>query len=122
MNNKDNLKKELSNIVRRLKPYKPEKVILFGSYAYGKAKKNSDLDLLVIKKTSKKKTKRVDDVLSLIYNNDTKQWPNYPLDILVYTPKELEYRRSLGDFFVKKILEQGKVIYEQQKRTAKRMV
>jgi predicted nucleotidyltransferase len=44
---------ELKQIVTNLKKYNPEKIVLFGSYAWGKPKRNSDIDLLIIKNTKK---------------------------------------------------------------------
>jgi len=54
------MEKKIKNITNQIvKRYKPEKVFLFGSFATGRAKKNSDVDLLVIKKTKERFTKRL---------------------------------------------------------------
>lgn len=111
-----NLKKKLREIVGKIKAYKPEKVILFGSSVYGQFRKgsDSDIDLLVIKKTQKPPQKRIEEVLELLY---PKKWylsetNNFPIDVLVYTPAEVEREWKLGDFFIEEILRKGKVVYE----------
>ncbi len=98
--------KEIKKIVEQIrKNYKPEKIILFGSYAWGKPTPDSDVDLLIIKKT--KKSGR--DV-SMSINKSI--FPRIiPLDILVYTPAEIKKRLSMGDFFIEDIMNSGKVIY-----------
>ena len=92
------------------KEYKPEKIILFGSYAYGKPTRDSDIDMLIIKRTKKKSMDRWFTLKKLC------QDPNrgIPFSPLVFTPKELEYRLSLGDHFIKEILEKGKILYERK--------
>lgn len=102
-------KKQLNNIITSIKPFKPDKVILFGSRAWGKAKKNSDFDLLIIKKTKKNPSRRAYEVRGYLNNI------NEAFDILVFTPKEVEKRIALNDFFINDILEKGKIIYEKSK-------
>lgn len=108
------IKKKLRQIIKDIRPYQPEKVILFGSYAKGRARKDSDIDLLIVKKTKKRRPERMDEVFDLLYKPEYlgKGFFNIPIEPHVYTPEELEQRVSLGDFFIKEILEQGKVIYE----------
>ena len=114
---KKQIDKKLKRIINDLKPYNPEKIILFGSYARGDSRKDSDIDLLIIKKTKKSLMKRIDEVTSLIYKKeyytDDEKFPG-DVDVIVYTPSQLKYRRDLGDFFVKRILKEGKVIYERK--------
>jgi len=84
--------------------FAPQKIILFGSYAYGKTRENSDIDLLIIMNTKMKPYKQASIIrLSLdeILNK------NYPIDIIVRTPEEVEKRIKEGDFFFKGILEKG---------------
>ena len=99
--------KEIQKIKEQIvKNYKPEKIILFGSFAYGKPNENSDLDLLIIKKTKDSRVERIKDVLMGVESN-------LPLEPLVYTPKELAARLKLGgDFFIEEVLNRGKIIYE----------
>ncbi|MCK5558974.1 MAG: nucleotidyltransferase domain-containing protein [Thermoplasmata archaeon] len=103
------VKKILAEIVRKLKNnYKPLKIILFGSYAYGNPGKDSDLDLLILKNTKKRRVDRFVHVKRIIYN------PNWkiPISPLVYTPKELDTRLKMGDDFISEITQKGIVIYE----------
>jgi len=89
------------------KVYKPQKIILFGSYAWGKPHQNSDADLLVIKDEDKPQIEMARDVDRIISDRDM------PVDILVYKPAQLEQRKKLGDPFILRIINSGKVLYEQ---------
>lgn len=103
---KKNSQAEIKKITRQLvKNYKPEKIILFGSFACGKPTKDSDVDILVIKDTKKEHYSRIPEVRSYLRN------VNHALDILVMTPKEIVRRLRLGDFFIKSIINRGKVLY-----------
>lgn len=107
MNNE--VKKILAEIVKKLKKdYKPLKIILFGSHAYGQPKDDSDLDLLILKNTKKRPVDRFVNVKRIIYNPKWK----IPISPLVYTPKELENRLRMGDDFISEITEKGIVLYE----------
>jgi len=98
--------KAVENITNEIaRKYKPEKIIIYGSFANGKAKKNSDLDLLIIKKTKKERTKRHLELDGLILNREI------PLDILVYTPGELKKKLLAGNTFFKEIVNNGKIVY-----------
>ena len=99
------LQKEISKIARAIvKGYRPEKLILFGSMVSGKIRSDSDVDFLVIKDTRKNAWERLNDVDRYIEHT-------FPVDVLVYTPKEIKTRLSTGDFFIEGILKNGKVIY-----------
>ena len=87
----------------------PEKVILFGSYAYGTPNPHSDVDLLVIMKTRASLKDRSWAVSRLLLPRP------FPVDILVKTPKEVEKAVESGDFFIKEILKRGKVMYARSK-------
>lgn len=94
-------------VKRIVSELKPEKIILFGSYAYGKPTSDSDVDLLVIMKTKAKEIDRYVAVSNLLYPRQ------FPVDILVRTPKEIkaEYKKR-GNFFMREILTKGKILYE----------
>ncbi|MCX9013646.1 MAG: nucleotidyltransferase domain-containing protein [Candidatus Methanoperedens sp.] len=83
----------------------PEKIILFGSYAYGTPTKDSDLDLLVIMPTDEPMHKRVLKIRKVLRDF------RIPKDILVYTPQEVEKWKNASTAFVTSILKKGKVIY-----------
>src|ERR1041385_6510441 len=97
------LRPAMQKIVDELKP---EKIILFGSYAYGKPNPNSDVDLLIILKTRDSLKERSWKVSRLLLPRP------FPVDILVRTPKELKAALKSGDFFIREIITRGKVLYE----------
>ena len=98
----------LKKMVTKIKDkYKPEKIILFGSYAHGKPKKDSDIDLLIIKKTTDRHIDRAVKVCEII----KKENRLVAIDTLVYTPDEINMRLKLGDDFIKGILENGITLY-----------
>jgi predicted nucleotidyltransferase len=89
--------------------FQPEKIILFGSYAYGQPRPESDVDLLVIMETPLRLRQQRLEISRALSPRP------FPLDIVVHTPKELEERVALGDPFLREIMDQGKVIYEQHR-------
>lgn len=88
-----------------VKKYRPEKVILFGSYAKGNANEGSDVDLLVVMDTEQS-TWDIAVKISLAVTH------SFPMDILVRTSEEIARRLKLGDFFIRDIMENGKILYE----------
>lgn len=102
--------KYINQIVKNLKKYKPKRVILFGSRAWGKPGKDSDIDLLIIKKTKQNPYKRIPEARSYLHDVDQ------AFDLLVLTPAEVEKRLRLGDFFIENIIKKGKVLYESKKQ------
>lgn len=95
------------SVEKILAEYKPKKIILFGSYAYGEPSENSDIDLLIIKNTDKKPIDRWIEVKKFL--RDISQ--SVPISPLVYTEKEIEDRIAVKDFFVEEILQKGEVLY-----------
>jgi predicted nucleotidyltransferase len=87
---------------------RPEKIILFGSYAYGTATPDSDVDLLVVMETAAPSKERSWAVSRLLLPRP------FPVDILVRTPQEIERAVARGDFFIHEILTQGQVLYERR--------
>jgi len=94
----------LSKIVAE---YAPQKVILFGSYAYGEPNEDSDIDLLIIKDTDKRPIERWMEVKRLLRDRNR----TVSVSPLVYTRQELEQRLAIQDFFVQEVLEKGEVLY-----------
>ena len=98
--------KTLRDVVNQLtEHYKPDRIILYGSYAGKRVKKNSDIDLLIIKDTNKRFIERVIEVERILSNRVL------PLDIVVYTPQEVRFLFSIGSPFIEEILEKGRLIY-----------
>ena len=101
-------------IVDSLKPLKPDKIILFGSYAYGKPNEDSDIDLFLIKDNLKKEQVR-DEMLQaqrLLWNLIKKYHVGF--DVFVDSFDRIKYRvDNVKDQFYSNILDEGKVIYEQ---------
>jgi len=91
--------------------YKPEKIILFGSAATGDIRENSDVDLLVVKDTSDRPIERDQQVLRLLNPIRTQ----IPVDVLVLTPEEINWRLEAEDPFVFDMLEESTVLYENSK-------
>jgi len=87
------------------KRFNPHKIILFGSYVYGKPTEDSDVDILVIMPFKGRNPEKATEIWMA-----TK--PKFPIDIMVRKPAELEKRLKLGDFFLREIIEKGKVLYE----------
>lgn len=83
----------------------PEKIILFGSYAYGTPGEDSDLDLLVVLPFEGKSIYKSMEILEIVH-------PTLPLDLIVRTPEQLATRLALHDFFLQEVVRKGKVLYE----------
>jgi predicted nucleotidyltransferase len=97
------LRPAIQKIVQELNP---EKIVLFGSYAYGNPNRDSDVDLLVVMKTKASPKDRSWAVSRLLLPRP------FPVDILVKTPREVKQGLETGDFFLKEILTRGKVLYD----------
>jgi len=85
--------------------FDPECVILFGSYAYGKPRPGSDVDMLVVLATDRKESEQAVIVCREIDYQ-------FPLDLIVRTPATLARRLELGDAFLSEVVGKGKVLYE----------
>ena len=85
--------------------FHPQKIILFGSYAYGQPRPESDIDLLVIMETALRESQQALQIRQ--YLN-----PLFGLDIIVYPPAKIEQRLAWGDFFLSEIIGRGIVLYE----------
>ncbi len=102
--------KEIEEKVRPIiEKYRPDKIILFGSYAAGNPTPASDVDLLVIVDTNQS-TWDLSVEISLSVKH------TFPMDILVRTPQEIAKRLEYGDYFIRDILEKGKLLYERPRQ------
>ena len=84
----------------------PEKIILFGSHAYGQPSQDSDVDLLVVLKTRASPKERYLTVCRLLRPRP------FAVDLLVKTPQEIKTALKRGDFFIEEIVTHGRVLYE----------
>ena len=85
--------------------FRPEKIILFGSHAYGNPEWDSDVDLLIIVPFKARPHRQAVNVRSRI------EAP-MAIDLLVRTPQEIKRRLEMEDFFIREIMERGKLMYE----------
>lgn len=100
------INQKLSEITEKIvNEFKPEKIILFGSYAWGNPNTDSDIDLFVVKKTDKSRLERGVEAEKILWGFGV------PIDILVYTPEEVQNRLQLKDFFIENIFTKGKILY-----------
>jgi predicted nucleotidyltransferase len=84
--------------------FQPEKIVLFGSYAYGTPHADSDVDILVVMPARNQidQACRIDAALD----------PPFPLDLIVRTPRNVAWRLRAGDSFLREVMAKGKVLYE----------
>jgi len=87
----------------------PDRVLLFGSHAYGEPGADSDVDMLVIMRHEGKNWRMATEIRGRVR-------PRFPLDLIVRTPDQIRERLELGDCFVKEITEKGKALYESPDR------
>jgi predicted nucleotidyltransferase len=84
--------------------FQPERIILFGSYAYGTPHEDSDVDLLVVMPARNQHDQAVRIRWRLA--------APFPIDLIVRTPKQMTWRLKEGESFLSTIVAQGKVLYE----------
>jgi len=99
---KDQINQVVETIVQNVHP---DKVILFGSYANGNPGEDSDLDLLVIKDMPQKRYQRGREIRKHL------RGAGIPIDILVYTPREIEEWHDTKVAFITRIIDHGQVLY-----------
>jgi uncharacterized protein len=100
---KEHLKEQ---IIATFKPFNPEKIILFGSYARGEDDPFSDIDVIIVYDTDKRFLERLKE-LYLRWNTGK------AADILAYTPEE--FRSLMKErYFIQKAVAEGEVLYERE--------
>jgi predicted nucleotidyltransferase len=87
----------------------PDKVILFGSYARGAAVEDSDLDIMIVKKSRLPRPARASRIRRKLTDFQV------PKDIVYYTPYEVEYWKDTPCSFVVSVIKEGKIIYEKKR-------
>ena len=85
--------------------FDPERIILFGSYAYGNPTDDSDVDMLVVMETEERP---IEAAVRIRLGTDA----HFPMDLLVRTPEVLRQRIEWEDWFLREIVEKGEVLYE----------
>ncbi|MBI2852240.1 MAG: nucleotidyltransferase domain-containing protein [Chloroflexi bacterium] len=102
------IQKLIQEVVEKIKAeYQPEKIILYGSYAYGKPTEDSDIDLFIIKETDKRRVDRFVELSRLLHDSQRR----ISIQPMVYTPDEIKKRLAIGDQFVEEVLAKGEVLY-----------
>ena len=106
---KRNFTQEVNKITRDLtEKYQPDKIILYGSVAAGRGTPDSDIDMLIVKKTSLSRLERIRYVSDLFPDRVV------PFDPIVFTERELEHEMSRNPV-MRQIINSGKVLYERQR-------
>jgi predicted nucleotidyltransferase len=84
--------------------FRPDKIILFGSHAYGKPHADSDVDILVVMPARNE----LDQAFKIRLNVPAP----FPMDLIVRTPKSMQWRLAESESFLTEIISRGKVLYE----------
>jgi len=104
MISQEKIKEVINRIVKNVNP---EKIILFGSYASGNPREDSDLDILIIKEMRMPRYKRSREVKKHL------RGMKIPIDVIVYTKKEIKKWEDTKTAFINQVIKQGKVLYGQ---------
>ena len=107
-----NIEEIKSEIVDRLKPLSPDKIILFGSYAYGTPNEDSDIDLYVVTN---------DDFIPQSWREKSQIYLQYskklrilqkevPIDIIVHTRKMYQKFKELNSSFYRDSISKGQIL------------
>lgn len=84
--------------------FHPEQIILFGSYAYGQPTADSDVDLLIIMPYEGHSTRKAVEIAQHVC-------PPFALDMIVRSPEQIAQRLAWNDWFLREIIEKGRVLY-----------
>lgn len=103
--------KEVTDII--VEEIQPEKILLFGSYAYGIPDKHSDIDIIIVVNKTLEKKKRIEDVVRL---NMKTALPNlmFPKDFKMYSLEEYRRLKENKYSFLGSTLQNAKTLYERQ--------
>lgn len=95
-----------NQIVQQIvKHFDPEKIVLFGSLAWGRPHSQSDIDLFIVMESPLRRDKRAMAISHLFKNR------RFPMDIIVYTSQELKMSLKRGNPFIREIMDKGRVLY-----------
>ena len=95
--------KDLTSQIAR--EFNPERIILFGSHAYGQPGNDSDVDILVVLPFKGKSVRKAIEIRNRVN-------AEMPLDLIVRTPEQLAERLAQNDWFMREIVERGCTLYE----------
>ena len=113
MDSKKSIDEILIEITDRVRMgYDPERIMLYGSHAYGCPHAGSDIDIFIIKDDADRPIERRLKVRRLLRDIIRE----VPVSHIVYTPTEVKERLAGEDPFLIEILEKGEVLYEQESR------
>jgi predicted nucleotidyltransferase len=97
---------EIERYAERIaREFRPRRIVLFGSYAQGIAREDSDVDLLVVMPHRGKSWDQAAEIRSRVR-------PTFPLDLLVRSPEKLQERLEIGDPLFVEIATTGRVLHE----------
>ena len=98
---------KLAQVISRLAEHiRPDKIILFGSYAWGSPTEDSDIDLfIIVEESAKQAYRRAQDVYRIL------RGLSVPVEVLVYTRAEVERARKVATSLTAKVLAEGRVLY-----------
>jgi predicted nucleotidyltransferase len=88
-----------------VREFHPQRIILFGSHADGRAGSDSDVDMLVITPCGERTWRMATEIRLRVQ-------PRFPLDLMVRSPEQVARRLEMGDPFLKDVVVNGKVLYE----------
>lgn len=98
--------KDIRAFARRIaKEFRPQRIILFGSHAYGKPNTSSDVDLLIEMPYRGHPTHKAAEIL--VHLN-----PTFAVDLIVRSPAEIKRRIAMNDWFLQDVVTKGVVLYE----------
>ncbi len=104
-----NIEPVLKQMVEKLREeFDPEKIILFGSYAYGEPTEDSDIDLMVVMETAEQPHKRAVSLRKSL------RAIRFPKDIVVKTPEEFARFKDIVGTIVYPAAHKGRVLYERR--------
>ncbi len=102
--------RDIEQLTQRIaEHFRPERVVLFGSYAHGVPTEDSDVDLLVVLDHDGSSAEKASEIRLACHGG-------FPLDLLVYSPERLDARLAMGDPFLREIVEKGTPLYEADNR------
>lgn len=104
-------RRSIDAVVKRIaREFDPERIILFGSYAYGHPGPYSDVDLLIVMPTRERTRAKQIEIARALSPHP------FGMDILVRTPEQVRERIAMGDYFLRDIVTRGRILYERPSR------